>query len=178
MDEKKIPASLMFKSAATSGAILGLISIVFTVIAYVTGLIYQTSNWLNWVSMVVVIVGLYYFTVKYRNAVCEGYISYGNAMLYGWVTYIFVGIISVFFMVILQTIIEPNFMEKVMEIQREEFYAQGMNDAQVDAVFEMSKKFRSPAMTAIFGFIGSVVLGLVISLITAIFAKKNKPVFL
>lgn len=177
MEEEKIPTAVMLKSSATNGAILGLISILFVVITYMTGDIYTGSTWLNLLGIAVSVAALIYLALSYRKTVCGGYITYGNAFIYCWVTYIFAGVISVAFMVLLQTVIEPDYMEKMADVQREMMLKQGMSDSQMEQTMAITAKFQSPLIVAIAGFIGNALVGLVISLITAIFVKKDRPVF-
>jgi hypothetical protein len=177
MEEEKIPSSVMLKSSATNGAILGLISILFVVITYLTGDIYKGNIWLSLLSIAVSIAALIYFALSYRKTACGGYITYGNAFIYCWLTYIFAGVISVAFMVLLQTVIEPNYMEKVADVQREILLKKGLSDSQIEQSMAITAKFQSPIFVAIAGFIGNALVGLVISLITAIFVKKDRPVF-
>jgi hypothetical protein len=177
MEEEKIPSSVMLKSSATNGAILGLISILFVVITYMTGDIYTGSTWLNLLGIAVSIAALIYLALNYRKTVCGGYITYGNAFIYCWLTYIFAGVISVAFMVLLQTVIEPDYMEKMADVQREMMLKQGLSDSQVEQSMAIAAKFRTPLFVAIAGLVGNALVGLVISLITAIFVKKDRPVF-
>lgn len=177
MEEEKIPSPVMLKSSATNGAILGLISILFVVITYMTGDIYTGSTWLNLLGIAVSIAALIYLALNYRKTVCGGYITYGNAFIYCWLTYIFAGVISVAFMVLLQTVIEPDYMEKMADVQREMMLKQGLSDSQVEQSMAIAAKFRTPLFVAIAGLVGNALVGLVISLITAIFVKKDRPVF-
>jgi len=177
MEETKVPTDVMIKSSATNGAILGLIGVLFMVVTYLTGDIYKGSSWITWLSMAVSVACLVYFSLKYRNTVCEGYITYGGAFMYGWLTFIFSGVIAVAFMILLQTVIEPDYMEKMADVQREILAEKGMNDSQIEQALAFGSKFQTPLFIAIFGFIGNALVGLVISLITAIFAKRNRPVF-
>lgn len=172
-----MPASVMLKSSATYGAILGLISILFVVITYMTGDIYTGKSWLNWVGMAVSVAALVYFALMYRKNVCGGYITYGSAFLYIWLTYIFAGIISVAFVILLQTVIEPDYMEKMAEAQRGILAERGMTDSQIEQALQFTAKFQTPLFTAIAGVIGNALIGLVISLITAIFVRKDQAVF-
>ncbi|WP_320052259.1 DUF4199 domain-containing protein [uncultured Acetobacteroides sp.] len=177
MEDEKNPSSVMLKSAATNGAILGLISILFVVITYMTGDIYKGNVWLSVLSMVISIAALVYFALSYRKTACGGFITYGNAFIYCWLTYIFAGVLSIAFMVLLQTVIEPNYMEKMADVQREMLLKKGLSDSQVEQSIAMASKFQTPLYIAIIGFLGNALVGLVISLITAIFVKKDKPVF-
>jgi hypothetical protein len=177
MEEEKVPTSVMLKSSATNGAILGLISILFVVVTYMTGDIYKGNVWLSVLSMVVSIAVLVYLVLSYRKTICGGYITYANAFIYSWLTYIFAGVLSVAFMVLLQTVIEPNYMEKIADVQREILLKKGFSDSQVEQSMAMAAKFQTPLYIAIVGFLWNALVGLVICLITAIFVKKDKPVF-
>lgn len=178
MENEGVPFSVMLRSSAKGGLILGLISVLISVITYVLGPISNTPIWVSVLSYLILLGGAWYFTVNYRNTICEGYISYGKAFTYGWFTIMFAGVISVLFNVLLQTVIDPGYMEKVMEFQREQLYAKGgMSDAQIEQSIEIATKFMTPGFLVFFGLLGSALQGLIVSLISSAFARKERPVF-
>ena len=50
-----------------------------------------------------------------------------------------------------------------------------MSQEQLDQIMGMQKKFTTPTMMAAFGLIGSLFIGFVISLITGLIFKRNRP---
>jgi hypothetical protein len=79
--------------------------------------------------------------------------------------------------VLLIHVISPDYAAKIVEIAMEKLYESGMPEQQVDAAIAVMEKFSGPTFMLIFGIIGSVILGLIISLITSIFTKRNRPMF-
>ena len=71
--------------------------------------------------------------------------------------------------------IEPDYMDKVMVVQREAALERfpDLSDEQLDGQMEMVKKFSSPIMTSAFALIGSLFFGFVISLIEGLILKND-----
>ena len=50
-----------------------------------------------------------------------------------------------------------------------------MTQEQLDGILEMQKKFISPQMMVAFGLIGGLLIGFVISMISGLILKRNRP---
>jgi predicted PurR-regulated permease PerM len=116
----------------------------------------------------------------YRDKVLGGTISYGNAFLAGLLIVIFSSIITGFYTLIFNTIIDPEYMDKVFEATKnwtaDYLNSMGLPDSQIDSSIEKIEKQQANynALKAFFTSIAwSSVFGVVISLITSAFVKKN-----
>lgn len=168
MEQK--PASL-WKSSLTSGIYLGIVLILLSVILYVAGLTFET--WVQYISYPVLIAGAVYAQLSYRKSL-GGEMTYGQALGVGLMAIIFASVLSSIYAYILYTVIDPGLMEQLRMMTEQRIIEQGkVPEEQLDMVMNMTMKFQTPPIIAIMGILGGALIGLIISLITAIFTKKN-----
>lgn len=166
----------MLKNAMTYGLVMGVALIALSLITHIMGVV-KPPFWVSLLNYAVFIGVIVYGTVKYRDEVLGGSISYGNALGFSVLICIFGSIISTFYFVLYLTVIDPDFVTKLIEITEEEMLNRGLPEEQIEAAMSMTKKFMSPLFMTISGFFGSIFMGTIFSLITSIFIKKDKPLF-
>ena len=111
---------------------------------------------------------------EYRTA-NAGYMTYGEGMGLGALLSAVAGLLSSIFSVFYTQIIDPGFQERITEQVREQLESSGnMSDEQVDQAVEMMGKFQSPGLQFLFGILGTILIGVVFSLIIAAILRKNK----
>lgn len=80
-------------------------------------------------------------------------------------------------MILLTTVIDPEYISKMMAAFEEEYVKMGMSEEQVDASLKMVSKMQSPIFMAVSSVIGFAFMGTIFSLITSAFLKKEKSIF-
>jgi hypothetical protein len=162
------------RHSATYGLIIGLALVILSLIDYVLGL-YGQNKLFKLLSYVIMAGGIVYAAIHYRNREMGGFITYGQVVSYGLLTSVFFGIVTAVFSVLLITVIDPSYIDKVLDIAVQQLYEQGYTEQQIDMALDMSRRFSTPVFTFIGGIISSVIMGLILSLIAAIFVKRNNP---
>ena len=69
-------------------------------------------------------------------------------------------------------VINPGFVDVIVQAQVEKFEAKGMNSTQIEAAEKMIRKFSGPLVQSISGFFGGLLFGTLISLVTAAVLKR------
>jgi len=169
-------SNTMFKSAMTSGLILGIALVIFSLVLYIMGII-KPPTWLGLLNYLIIIVGIVYGTKKYRDEDLGGEIAYSKALGFGVLVCVFASIISGIYMMLLMTVIDPEYINKLMSIIEEEYVKAGLNEDQIDAAMGLVKKMQSPIFMVISSIIGFAFMGTIFSLVTSAFIKKEKPIF-
>jgi len=165
----------LIKSTMTSGAILGAVLLIYTLLLYMTGLTF--SKGLGYVSWLFIIAGIVWGIKSFRDQ-NEGFISYGSALGVGMLTIVFASVIMALFNYILFSFIDPGLVEKGIEIARSQMVAKNnLTDDQIETAINISKKFMTPGFMAIMTIVSYAFFGLILSLIIAAFMKKEKSVF-
>ena len=165
------------KSTMTYGLITGLVLVVYTLLLYATDNLIKQNFFLGILNYIILIAGIVMGTRSYRDQFLGGYISYSKALGYGVVISVFTGVIIGIFMYLLYGLIDPGLLEQSMKVIEEQMLNQGMSPNQVETISEMQRDFRSPFMMLISSVFSYALLGLIFSLITSAFLKKDKPIF-
>ncbi len=169
----------MFKHALKWGTIIGVISILYVLLLYVIGM--SANKLLSRLGLLILIVGIVIATIKYRNNVLGGGISFGKCFSYGLLVSVIVALISSVFSYILYTYVAPEMWQEFVELSQQQaldkLESSGMDIDDIDGVMEMSSMFVKPLVISISSFFSIVLYGGIVSLIASIFIKKEKPIF-
>jgi ABC-type antimicrobial peptide transport system permease subunit len=87
---------------------------------------------------------------------------------------VFGGVIILFGSYLFTTVLFPHYFEDIRRVGEEVLKAQGKSENDVKALLDAQAPMQTSFMSALFGFLGTVVTGLVISLIAAAFIRKKK----
>jgi hypothetical protein len=168
--EKKNPSVLV--NALNWGVIIGLISIVYTVILYMLNKLFSQA--LGYAGIIIIIVGLAVAMKSYRDKVLDGILPFGKAFGFGMLIVVVAGLLGAIFTYLLYAVIDTGLGEKLLEFTTEKMLKRGVPEAQLDMFLERAAKFQKPIPMAIAGLITSVLGGVVLSLIMAAIFKKEE----
>ena len=157
-------------SHIVKGAILGGISILFSIIIYVFNL--YTTQWLSWLSYAILIGGIIYGNILFANQNGNN-VTFGNIFAHGFKTTAVIIVITVIYTLLALYVLFPDMVEKIIEMSRVEMAKNPkLTDEMIEQGIAMTKKLFLPFaiagaifFTGFFGAIGS--------LIGAAVAKKN-----
>ncbi len=107
----------------------------------------------------------------------DGFMNYGQGLGLGTLMSLVSSIISSIFTFIYVSYINEAFMDTIKEQQVIALEEQGMSDAQIEQALKMSESFTGPTALLIFGIIGGVFFGFIVSLIISAITKKARPEF-
>ena len=161
----------IWKSTLLSGVYLGIVLILVSVVFYVTGNSFSKAA--QYVGYPVMIVGVIMAQLAYKKAL-GGTMTYGQALGAGVLALLFASVISGIYTLLLYTVIDPGLQEQLRIFTEEQIIKQGkVPEEQIDMAVEMATKFQKPVIMFAMAIFGGAFLGLIISLITSIFTKKN-----
>jgi hypothetical protein len=164
-------------NALYAGVIVGIVLIIYNLILYMTDLIYKPIGFIGFLQFAILILGIVWATINYRNQKLGGYISYGKSLGYGVIISVFSGIVVGLFMFILYQFIDPDLTSKSIKALEEKLLNQGMEAEQVRVMAQAQEKFRTPILTFLFTILGFAFWGTILTLISSAFTKKDKPIF-
>lgn len=167
MEERKS----VWKETLNYGLIMGLITIVVSVLAYMLDVI--GKPWVILPSLIISIVALYMLLRSYRDTYNHGYISYGKAVGAGVVISIYSAILGAIYIYILYGFIDPGLVDKQILDAEEKLIARGMPEGSIDAALEMQAKFMKPWFMAVSSIFTAAFFGLILSLLVSLFIKKE-----
>ena len=171
MEDQQKPTS---KIALNYGIILGFVSILISVALYATGMTYKQDWKTGSIGFIVTVVIIVMGIKKFKEA-NGGFLSVGQGLKTGVGIALIGSVISIIYLMVFMNYIEPDYMEKSLEVAREKLMEnQSLSEDQVEQALEIQKNFSSPAIIAAVGLIWSIFLGFIISLITSLIMKKNE----
>jgi hypothetical protein len=174
---------MMNKEFFKSGALLGAVSIIITLVLYVIDSTLMVSLWMALFSIILSISLVSYLGIKYRNEHNSGFLSFGTSYVFSLVTMVTSGVIATVFNLLLYTVIDPD----LPQVLGDAAYEQGLSmmeffGASVDSVDdEVLDKMRTDSMerfsvaSTLKGLIGVVIGSAIFSLITGAIIKKKEP---
>ncbi|KAA3647400.1 MAG: DUF4199 domain-containing protein [Bacteroidetes bacterium] len=163
------------KSAMNFGAMLGLVLMIFSLIIYVTEM--YGSQWINWISTIILIAGIVIGIKKRRDNELGGHISYGSALGYGTLIALFASIITSVGSFLYLSYVDDGFIQFTLNTQETQLYENGLADEQIEMAMSMTKKFMTPGWIAFMAVLITVITGFIVSLIASAFLKKEASTF-
>lgn len=158
------------------GVLLGILSVVLGVIMYVTNAYLNPSFYFSIVSFLIMVVVIVLGIRTYKTA-NQSYLSLTEALKLGLGIALIGGIIGAIWQLLLMTVIEPDYMMQMADVQREVMLERfpNMTDSQIDDAMAMNEKFTSPWIMMATAIIGSLFFGFIISLVAGLIMKNKNP---
>jgi hypothetical protein len=179
-------ASVLLKSALNHGLIFGVILIIFQLVMWMTGFMpigIGKGLMILAITFFIYIFGTFWFTKTYRNTSLGGYISYGDAFLYGFTVFMTATVVTAIYSFVFNSFIDPGYTARIVKASADwtEGYmrSKGVPEDQISAALDKisTKELPSPIKASLkslgFGLIG----GAIVSAISSAFAKKAEEPF-
>jgi len=175
------PSSVSPNSTAMRyGLIWGLASIVLGLVAHVLGWNNPaTPNVMG--SMIIGIASLalgitmIVLAIKQHREELGGYISFGRAFKTGFFTALVSALIATVWMLIYTNVVAPDMFNGMEEMMVEQWEEQGLSDEQIEQAKGMTGMFTGAVGMTIMTFVGGLIWGAILSLITGAIMKKDPP---
>jgi hypothetical protein len=171
----------LFNHALKWGIIGGAISIVFVVVLYVVDYTAMVTLKFLFLSLLISLGLMSYAGVDYRKSI-GGFLPYGKAWQHSYIAFVTSGIAYTLFAFLLYFVIDPDLPARLvdasMENQRAMMENFGAPADQIDAEVEKGRARTEGQFTVsglALGFGISLIIYAVLSLITALFGRKNPP---
>ncbi len=158
--------------------IMAIGQIALTLVSFFLG--YQTEqiNQGTWFGFIPLIYGIavYWFSLKaVREENAGQYLTYGQGVGAGILVALYSGLLGSLYTYSHFTWVNPNFTDYLIEASRVKWAAANLSEAQMEGAEKGVRMFTRPALQAGFGFVATLVIGLIIALILAAFLKRNPP---
>lgn len=160
-----------WKANLTNGLIFALIGIVYSLVMYFLDLSFNKVQ--GWIFLVIQIIILYFLIKSYRDNYKFGYLTYGQALGTGMIIFLYYAVIMAIFTYILYAVIDPDLADKQLAFAEEEMLKRGLPEAAVEAGMKVQEKIMRPGILAPISIFGSMIQGLIMSLIVAAFVRKE-----
>ena len=158
------------------GALLGGISVVFGLMLFSLDMHYQNETSTTIVSLVLTLGVIVFAQYSYLKD-NQGCMSLSQGIKMGLGMTAISGLINVAYFLVLSNVLDPEMMNKALEMGMNQFLDQNPEASQdmINQVESMQEKFSGPVMTSSFIIMLSLFSGLIISLITGLIFSKSRP---
>lgn len=165
-------------NALPYGIMVGFGMIVYSVILYAFDL--SMNNALTWLSYIILIVAMYIGSKQYRTLYSEGYLSYGKAFTSNFMIGLIASVMIVVWTFIFFKFIDKSMVIQIIEKAQESMLEKNPNMSEEEMSMGMKyvKIFTTPLMMSIMGLLYNLFFSVILSLIVAIFVKKEEPIVL
>lgn len=164
------------KVALIFGLLLGGINVIYGIMLYTLDMHYQNDLSTSAIGYAFFVVLIIWAIIHFRKA-NNGYLKFSDALKTGVGTALVSSIIISIYAIILTQYIDPEFMDKTIEFQKQKLLQENpeISIENVNRMFDAQKEFSGPFITAGFIIIFNLFFGLIISLIGGLILKKSQP---
>lgn len=158
------------------GLILGLIMVLLGVVMYVLNFHLEPHWSFTVISSLVFILIVVYGIKAYKKA-NGGFLSLGEGLKIAVGIALIAALLTGLWTILLSTVIEPDYMDQAIELQREKAFEMNpnMTDEQWEKGLEMSAAFRGPWITFTATLVMYMLFGLIVGLIAGAIMKQKRP---
>lgn len=171
-----------FQAAVKPGLTIGLVALAITYVAYFIDSTLLASGWFALVAIVVFFVLIFYFGKQYRTEL-GGYMTFGTAFNFSFITMIISGLVSLLGQILLYHVIDPDLPQVLADMtfenslsMMEKFGANpdSMSPDQLEEIRKSSSSgFTLAGQLKGFGF-GLIVYAIIALILGAILKKRDK----
>lgn len=152
------------------GVILGVISVVISIVRFFTMENPMDSGWLNTVITLIIGAAAVFFAHKAFKENGDGFMTYGQGLGIGVIAILISTVISGLFMFIYFNFIDPSVYESLWNKTREQMEEQGQSEEAIEMGITWGRN-----LFWIFFAVGGAFWGLIIGLVVSIFTQKPRP---
>lgn len=158
------------------GFLLGGISVVFALMLFFLDMHYTQESAVNWINWAITITVLILAIYSYRKT-NDGFLSLSEALKLGLGISVISALIAIIYTYILVNFLDPDTIEKTIEVTQNKMLDENpeMTQEQIDLAKEMQLKLSSIYVISTMILIFSLVFGFIVSLITGLILKRNRP---
>lgn len=168
MEEKRAP---MARVTAGYGLMLAIALIIFSLILFVLDL--NKNAYLPFLSYAIMLGGIIWAQMNFRDKYAGGFQTYGKSFSVGFLTAVFASVIMAVYTYIYFNYIDPGAIQEGLLEAEERMIEQGIDDMDIEQYMAMAERFQNATMYTIMALLGNTLIGLIISLITAVFTKRE-----
>ena len=166
----------MRKYSMNYGAFLGLCLIAVAVILDAFGINERESFIPSLLTNSIIVIGIFYFIIQYRDTLNNKMISYPESLKLGTSLAFFSSIILSFYTLLNITFFESNYIENILFETEQAILKSNpeISDDDLDLALNTTEKLMQPHWIVIMSVLGGTFMGFLYSLVISFFTKRDK----
>lgn len=164
------------------GLLLGLVSVLLMLLAYMINLNWLVSGWNSLISIAMLFLAMILSCVEDRKDFAQGY-PYGRAVVQAFMTAVLGSLVGILFTAILYNVVDPELHLRVKEIMvvkmEESFESFGMDEDDAAKAMESFEKrsFKQDFRALGSAFLLSSLMNIFFALIVGLFVRRKEDPF-
>lgn len=160
-----------WKANINSGIILGLIFAIYNLVFYYLDIYFKPYKGFVWMPIIIVL--LFLFIKQFRDNHRNGMVTYGQALGAGVVISIYYALIAGLVVFVLYNVIDEGMVDKTLANIEGTMVERGVPDAALGQSMKMYEKVMTATLIPLWQVVNSIIGGTIVSLILALFVKKE-----
>lgn len=181
MDSRPQPEEVSpWPTGSRYGLLASLVLIALSLVLYLLGVVDMTgqdttsSILSNILTFGIVVTALVLAIKQHRDQELGGMISFGRAFYVGFIAMLVISLVQAVYTYVFFAFIEPGLISEMLEITKEQMMdQQGMSASDAESAMGMMSWTFTPSMFALFGLLGTLLVGVIIDLIVAAIMKRE-----
>lgn len=155
------------------GLIGGVATIIVSLLSYLLDL--SDSKMIQYASVILMLAIIVLGLFEYRDKLGGGFASFGSLFKVGLMIGLIIAVISVVWSYVYMNFIDTELLGRILLKTEIDMESRGMSDGDVRIAMEYTKKFMQPGYMAVVSLASSLFMSALISVISALVIKNNKP---
>lgn len=163
----------IFSSSIMAGVVISIILVIFKLVLFLLDV--DEQSYLQFIYYIIFALGLVWAMYSVRNNRLDGFATYGKAFTIGLYASIAVAVVMALYTYIYMKYIDPAFVNNMLSQAEDKMIEANpnMSEDELNRALEMTKMFMQPGIMSIFSIFGSLITGSILSLIIAIFVRRE-----
>ena len=156
----------MKKFSINNGSLIGLVLVACAIITRSLGIDENQSSIPSILNNLVIVFGIYYFIVQYRDTQNSGLISYSESLKLGTSLSFFASVVLAFYTVFYINFIDSEFINNLISQTEQQILMSrpDISDDELDKMLELSSRLTKPHWLFINGMLGITLMGFLFSI--------------
>ena len=163
----------IFWPSILNGFFAGIFLLAFSLVLFLIGI--NEKSPVYFFYYLIFAAGLAWAMIQVRNNSLNGYASFGKMFLIGLYATLAIAIIMSIYNYVHIKFLDPGMIERTLQNAEEAIIERqpDITDEQLEQALALTKIFMKPFVASVVSFVGTTIIGLLLSLVIAAFTKKE-----
>ncbi|MGH2575679.1 MAG: DUF4199 domain-containing protein [Ignavibacteria bacterium] len=136
----------------------------------------EIGKYSGYFATIIPIITLYLTIKEKRDMHLNGFLTLGQGIKTGLIVSLISAVITTLFFMIYNNYINPGWMELAMEWEKSQMMQSGASQTEIAEKIKQYETMYSPTNQLLFGFLATVAVGFILSLIISLILKKKSNI--
>lgn len=154
------------------GLIGGMASVIIGIIAYLLNM--QDSKITQYLSVLIMLGAIVFAHFEFRDKINNGNAKFGELFRVGFLVSLVIAVISMIWFYFYVSFIDTDLVLRTLSKAEADMVERSLSEDDIKVAMKMTKKFVTPIYMTLIGFFYTAILGLIVTLVSALVVKNDK----